>query len=1489
MYFFPCAGKAYLFPRKIVLGMDRSKLLVLSVVFLLAVFTLAGTASAYKASTGSDTTTDDDDTNSETCDGHDNDGDGVVDEGCGGNSEQCGDGIDNDGDGSVDEGCSNPPGAGSCFDGSDNDNHGGADDADSKACVQPYNMDYIEGMIWDSDLTNFLSGEDNFFGGFTEMGGDRDSDSASASSVTEQYVQDYASESDNYWGYGKRDSTSRSGFPSGTVDGGNRIIDPPNPDGSVTCGDGNEQEPKPDDAHGDPTSATTGCREDLGRLGEVYDVRDSDSNDASNYLKDGMTCRDDEASCETTEKSCSCSPSSCSGESCSDGSCSGTVTVECTVDSDYSEDEQNDYWYTSGDWLYQEGCNPYNGPVAQKSDSTYCSTGGCSTSWTYSCGPSNEQSCPDSCDGAGDTANPSDSDSAGVKRRWEQVGSIDCNTNNVVDGGGDERSIMGNDPAGTFTDFTSEADNGHDRVWCAYESTLTVDADGPRGYGDGFVVIENGNIVATMSPDGSDNVGQRVYSNGGFSDYQGRIDTSCNGRKVCLKYVDFYTQAGSGTRGSPEWTSTGGAVQTQSQVFTADQSYSVCKTINYINEMHGDGNEVIDCDYERSGDVAPLPEACGDDYNEHLILMEGTEVENSVTDNYLAHEQKCVDWSSDTGGFGESLTRSACVNKGTAYAEGTVLQAARNGVSGYEKSSDSTDWEVCLDIDGQGDSKRWDNTDNNGGSTDYGGEWYDLDSNAVNDYLRGAGNSLVTGGDSGDTHDVAYYWQTNQNPFHASYNPEGDNSGLALEDDCGPNVQGCDDESTTLNGKTPVFYTFFTEGMRDEDYHPQGTDSSPSTFSSLYYGYINKIQDYSDQLEPGMGTTAYGLSSSGADPDSLAGQTDVSSSSDAKWHDSMGGVDRADQFAITESLEWAISNRGIPYQPGDVYYQNDYTGFTRSKPSDQSVSKTTRVFGNSFAAVAATSLTGESGTSIDAGDGIWIDPDDMKTLTENGQIEGDWRGLMTYRIDLTGPDSGLGLNTGDNDGINYLDPGRYYMVHGNIYFEGEADGADNDGDGSKDEDYGTASTVGESKPLLEPPMCGDDRKEFLMEELGESKRSLKLDGAYACADSRNVCVDMSASGSKIFSTGDKRQTDEIDENVGRLKNDKEICQQLTSSEKVGQSTDDDVPLWYDQDYTENLCQNQNNLYGLAGIRWVPSSEIQNHPHAFTGGIDDDWNERFQQMWEKGAITKNYTSRPNLASWNFNRESPVPTGSINQSNDEKNTSIATLGFCGGDDEGEYLITQRCNTQYCETDNSVRGVADNPNNCILDGAKYPEVSSNRRDLYEPGDKVDFTFSGDSKTISCYDGVWYGDWPVVFNRDQVNVVSGQTRYVTFKIINVEDRQVTYDVELSPGSGINDAWVKFPENGTSFSTTLPAQSSKEFNVEIYGGSTSVDSANVEVIANSKDGDISGFDSVTVDIVPGPGSTSGPQGQSRNVPGIGFLQVVVMMLLAGTVYFFTV
>lgn len=692
---------------------------------------------------------------------------------------------------------------------------------------------------------------------------------------------------------------------------------------------------------------------------------------------------------------------------------------------------------------------------------------------------------------------------------------------------------------------------------------------------------------------------------------------------------------------------------------------------------------------------------------------------------------------------------------------------------------------------------------------------------------------------------------------------------------------------------------------RDEDYNPQGVNQTP-VVPPFYYGHMNRLEDMSDQLEPGMGTSVYGLADpglTGADvDDALAGSMNVDSESDAKWHDSMGNAQRADQWAITRSLRWAISNRGIPYLPGKTYYHKDYSGVKRQNPDDPTVPKTVKVFGNSIAVVAAETMTSDQGTTVHPSDGVWIDPDDLREMSLSGKIKQYWLDVYRYNIDLTGPDSGLGLFIGDGAGVNFVDPGQRYTMYGNVYFEGEADNEDTAGptdpDSNIDEGENDPTRVGETVAKLEPPMCGDDQSEYLIEEMGESVNSNRFDGRYACVDSTDVCVDMSGSGQKIFSSGAYSQTNEPDEDFGRLKNDKEACAKLEASQKVGQSSDDYTPMWYDQDYTESLCRNQNNLYGAMGVQWVAKSYVDTYPNAVGGGIDDDWSAYLQRLWRNGALTKNYTSIPYKTDWDAGEPtstltSPVPSGAVNQSVPETNTSIATLGFCAGDDGGEYLVHQDCQTSVCKTDNSIMGVAPNPNWCVMKDyndidSQYGRSSNEERRIYPPGSEITFTYSGGGQSVvSCYNGVWYEEWPVVFGRGNMEIFLGNTRSITFNLINPESDSTTYTVEMSP-SGINSAWLEFAQNGTSFTTTVPPRSSKTYTLQVYGGSTEVTPPDsVEVIATSKDGEISGSDSVEIDVVESPtGTSSGTQ--TQNVPGIGVVQLAVIALSAATLYFFT-
>ncbi|WP_153550097.1 hypothetical protein [Candidatus Nanohalobium constans] len=1456
-----------------------------------------------------------------------------------GGDDDFGDGGDVPGDGNS--GSDDPSlSPGSCYNDADDDSSGVSDLGDV-GCVGPKGFDEIEGNIWDSDLTTTLSGEDPslsedesvFFGGSVFTGNDYSpserSDSRDGSGVVERFIVDMGSEvgtsfgnADNqFYAYGRSGQKEHSGFPEGTVLLSDRVIDSPNPGIGISgvdsgdivgsedrCGDGYETDALSKSGDDGVSSATTDCRADNGRVKEKYGVSESSSyeeeqedgdqsgsqTDGGLYCRDdnedssgndlGLTCTDGEdATCDDGASICGCSASS---------STNSPDDAVCDTAEDHSGDEGNDYWYIQGESLIKDSCE-----VVQ-SDVTYAegSKGSSATCTDYS-QVTQGGSCM-TCSTAGSTTYPGGegAEVTGDNRDWVKDNSENCNVYNVVDGGGESGgsdealSKPDNDAAATFTDFEAHEDSswGSDgRVWCGYESTLTVDADGPQGNGDGFAVIHDGSVVATESPDGSDSVGQSVFVSDGSTSSTGRDYTdmienefSCdNGKSSCLVYVDFQTSdSGWSTHTQSRDNAIDDAVEidtSESSLLTADESYSVCKNINRINEKNGNGqDELIDCDYESNRDsgssyssdhdVSPLPEACGDEESEHLIQFEGTEVDEDDVQNTkstssqvngdLAFAQKCVDWGEDTGGFGNSLSADACVRNGTAYSEGTVINVARGGVeTDYEEGGDSPDWEVCADIGDngdEGDDLPWDNgEDNDQSAKDYGGEWYDLDSQKVQDYVRSNTGILQDDsndlGSNGDPHRLSFYWRENPNPYHSDYNPQGGKAGTALEDDCGPNVD-CNDEELQ-SSSNPSFFNFLNdpEGTRDEDFSPQGGSTEGGIYEADSFfnppGRLNKLQEDTDQLEPGMDTTF-----------PLLSEID-------KWSDSIGGRDEADMFALTESLSWSISNRGVPYSPGSAPYHKDYSGSERSDPQDSSVSKEDKVFGNSLAVVAARDFNPEDGPEqIENGEGYWIEPDDIRS--EEGNYQGSWESVLNYDLDITGPDGGLGFHTDGKTSIDTFSGGS--IVNTDIFFEGEPSTGD--------------ATADNTNEYLEPPMCGDDQREYLLEERGEVVNSDKYEGRFACADARNHCVQRDYS-KKLYDTGEYQQANEEAENRGRAKLDDEICAERPS---------DEFPNWYDQDFgdidgdgEQDTCK-VNNLYGDLGKRWFDKEDVEEHPNAFTGGIDDDSNNKLENQGEADL-----TSKPEASSWSED-ETPVSSGEINT-----DRSVVTKGFCGGDDESEYIVTQTCDSRLCSTDNDVIGVAEDPDNCILDRAEVEGVSGSERMLYDEGETVEVSTGSDTQELACYGSTWTEKWPVNFARDNVTVPLNTTGRVSFEVINVRDDASTFDLELSIPNGDLEDLTVFEETGTNEMTVDVAGGASETHALNIRGNKRIENwEEIELQADSRDGQLSGYDTTFAKITEtaGTGNGSTPTQVNRDVPGLQTIQLIWMAMIASTIYFLT-
>jgi uncharacterized protein YkuJ len=425
---------------------------------------------------------------------------------------------------------------------------------------------------------------------------------------------------------------------------------------------------------------------------------------------------------------------------------------------------------------------------------------------------------------------------------------------------------------------------------------------------------------------------------------------------------------------------------------------------------------------------------------------------------------------------------------------------------------------------------------------------------------------------------------------------------------------------------------------------------------------------------------------------------------------------------------------------------------------------------------------------------------------------------------------------------------------------------------------------------LERPVCGDDQSEYLIEEMGESRNSVQGDGDYACTPDRSECFYNSTdSEAKLYDQGQYAETEEPDEEVGRFKQDEEYCYR---------TSDVDFGTWWDQDYgdvngdgTQETCRT-NTLWGTEGVRWMDRNYVETHPEAVKGGIDDDWNTFLENEHDSGTMSGYYDSKPWKDSYSTG-ETPVPTGSNNRSSRPgQERKIDTKGFCGGDDGAEYLLRQRCETNLCETDNDIVGVADDPDKCILEGDQVNAVESvvnNNRDIYSEGDLVEL--NGGSDVMACFGGTWNNEWPVTFIRDQVDVPLGNEDRISFRVINVEGDASTFDLELSfpdtdAGNDI-DALTNFEKSGSNEMTvTVAASSSQTFNLRVRGNREVPNYQEVELTADSQDASLEGSDRVDVKITNTTGTSNASGVQTQDVPGMTWYQLVWLMMMASAFYF---
>jgi len=1023
----------------------------------------------------------------------------------------------------------------------------------------------------------------------------------------------------------------------------------------------------------------------------------------------------------------------------------------------------------------------------------------------------------------------------------------------------------------------------------------SMNADGAYGHGDGFVMMTH-DVNNEDEPDESkDSYWEITGSTPGFG------EESCYGCASHVDDSDFVTEDlveslmknEENIQGCPaeytqcvasvdlqldnlnEWSSFGPSAQPEDGVSIDVQGpYDVSQALGLAMMYEQYSSDDVNTHYSSSsGDGPPQdPEDGQCDSNRAgnwEATMKGPAVNGDLANDYQAAYEGCI------------TEHSSCVLHGDEVPEGYVANVASDEVEvEYEAGGDSPDWEVCLNIEDP------DNTP--------GAEWYDLDSEDAQSYLDDDHPVLDEGENS--KNNISFYWRENPNPYDSDYNPRGNSHGLAIEDDCGNTdfdgasgelqdnedlqcYEGEDEENRLNSGG--FAYTFFNESKRDDDYHPQGLNRVDSTnVNQTFQGYISKLKDMSDQLEPGMTTTTYDMSDSG------------SSLTEEMWYPTVGNEDHADQWAITVDPSWSIDGTGKPFPPWGAYYRDPDQ--VRTSQNDGTRSKLQKAYGNSYAAVAGPGLNGNTdsnGNVINESDGIWIDPDELRwAWTSNGgnlfqwpsetyddTPANNWTKMLRLDLDLTGPDSGLGYDVPGMSGYGHRTDeygNSNTIVWGDITWETD------DGSGIK-EPYGSSASHPVSpgtepdsslNSRLEPYMCGDDRHEYLIEEMGEAPESEQLTGPYGCTSSPDDCFD--SGSNQFFENGEYMQTNEPGETTGRLKQDEEYCD----------TNPDDLGTWYDQDFNQDACR-ENSLYGNIGVRWINENYVQNHPYAIEEGIDDSWSDYMAQKYSGYSKYDRYNAE---ASWDATTDfesqkvTPVDTGT-------NRSYTASLGFCGGDDSSEYMITQQSQTRFVDTDNSVVGVAASPSSCVLanDRSNIDSTTTERK-LYQEGERETITTGSTTRQIACFNGQWWGDWPVVFLEDQTSLDLGETGYATFNVINPESTSRTMDLSLSIGDENLERMVSFSETGDDEMTVdIAGESTKTFSLEIQGNREidSSDDNEIELQGISSRGDLNGYD--TLNVLVGSGSNIGNDtGARRDVPGLQIIQLIVIALTSMAVFF---
>lgn len=423
----------------------------------------------------------------------------------------------------------------------------------------------------------------------------------------------------------------------------------------------------------------------------------------------------------------------------------------------------------------------------------------------------------------------------------------------------------------TFEIEPEDNNNGNDDSAEEFESVRdnfeVYDADGPYGESDGFIAIRhdvenegqyNEQKSSSRQIVGTSNLFLQQESKGTESetniDFANYVSTSDSPVPACPEnHLRCVASVDVSLKNLQNWGSTDPSSGIQFETigpYDTNQSMSACKMYQKIDGTtdyslgdisnqqcswesgsyvdDDDGNNNDDDDDGGGGQTCDTP-------GERWHMMEGPAVNE---DTFNPAEEQAV--SDD---YESCVAHSQCVYKGSTVDEGYVANIADDNEVGYESGSDSPDWEVCLNIHHTGSYPDVDNGYHPEGAHEFGGQWYDLDDDRVDYYLRpsndnggnggeddydGAGHRLIsqaTEEEQENPNHISYYYRRNPNPEHPEWNPRGYTGsganknyyyGFNIEDDCDQDLNGCDDSGVQTN----FFYSFIWEnqGMSVEDY-----------------------------------------------------------------------------------------------------------------------------------------------------------------------------------------------------------------------------------------------------------------------------------------------------------------------------------------------------------------------------------------------------------------------------------------------------------------------------------------------------------------------------------------------------------------------------------------------------------------------------------------------------------------------------------------------